>query len=83
MKNYTIEKIDKNVKMKGQDQDGNEQEIKVERYTINVEGIDRKLDILIRQDSAGADGKVIEGIIDSAVEEALKNLPEDFKEKKI
>lgn len=79
MKNYTIEKIDRNVKMRGKDQDGNEQEIKVTRYTIKIEGINRTLDLLIRADLDVPAEEVIEG----AVAEALKSLPADFKETKI
>jgi hypothetical protein len=78
MNKYEIIKAEKGVRLKGHDQDGVEQEIKVDKYTIKVEGIDKTLELLVRSDM----GVPVEETIKGAVEEALKNLPANFKTSK-
>jgi hypothetical protein len=79
MINYEIIKTEKGLKMKGQDQDGNEQEVKVDKYTLKVKGIDRTLELMVRSDL----GTPVEETIQAAVNDCLKNLPEGFKTKEI
>ena len=75
MINYEIKEVKKNVILRGKDQDGNEQDIKVDKYTIQVDGIGRTLDLMVRSDL----GVPVEETIKSAVEEALKNLPAEYR----
>ncbi len=79
MINYEIKKVEKNVSMKGHDQDGQEQEIKVDKYTLKIEGIDKELTLLVRADL----GTPVEETIQEAVNQCLKNLPENYKTKEL
>lgn len=76
MINYEIKKVERGVKMRGQDQDGEDQEILVNKYEVQVEGIDRVMQIMVY--SGFGDAKEKE-LVEEAINESLKNLPETFK----
>lgn len=76
MINYEIKKIEKGVKMRGKDQDGDDQEILVNKYDVQVEGIDRLLEIMVY---SGFGNEKEKELVEEAINQSLKNLPETFK----
>ena len=50
MINYSIEKVERNIDVEASDQDGNKHMVKAIKYTIKIEGVEKKLELIFRDD---------------------------------